>query len=380
MERNACFCRTLLISNYRLECRSDFFWKGRKQDRTGVGMHSRIICLFMGLIVGVAVLVSPGGASQENEAAVAVVNGVVITDQQLENVIDQRERQPGTPEQPSDETQLLKIKNAILDALINKELLFQQSKKAGVAITEEDINQRYDFYRQRHADEKAFLKWMHQMGLSETRLKRDIEQVLAINTYISKDIVPHVEVTEKEMQEYYDDHKESFRQPEMVRASHILIKLDPGADEERKEAAKEELLRIRKRIIKGENFGELAKKFSQGPSASRGGDLGYFARGKMVKEFEDAAFSMKPGQVSGIVETSYGFHLIQTMDHRASTIDTLEEVHARLQQFLNQGKIKKAIDQKVEELKQQSKIERFLPRNGGAENTRTVEGSGETKS
>lgn len=345
-------------------------------------MYSRAIGLFVfvGMIVGVAAPAFTGDEDQENAAAVAVVNGVVITDQQLEKIIEQRERQQGDREQPPDEAQLLKIKNAILDALINKELLYQRSKKEGVAITEDDINQRYGFYRQRHADEKTFQKWMREMGLSEMTLKQEIEQVLAINDYISKNIVPHIEVNEKEMQEYYDGHKESFRQPEMVRASHILIKVAPEADDERKEAAKKELLNIRKRIIKGEKFGELAKKFSEGPSASRGGDLGYFARGKMVKEFEDAAFSMKPGQVSGIVETRYGFHLIQTVDHRASTVDTLEEVHARLHQFLKQGKIKKAIDEKIEELKKTSKIERFLPQTRGAENTKTVESNGETKS
>jgi peptidyl-prolyl cis-trans isomerase C len=108
--------------------------------------------------------------------------------------------------------------------------------------------------------------------------------------------------------------------PEQVHARHILVKVDPKADATQKAAARKKIEDIQKQLKNGEDFSELAKKASDCPSNAKGGDVGYFGRGQMVKPFEDAAFSLKPGEVSGIVETEFGLHLIKVMDKKPEKI------------------------------------------------------------
>ena len=127
------------------------------------------------------------------------------------------------------------------------------------------------------------------------------------------------------MQSFYDSHPEHFKEPERVRASHILIKSKPDAGPVEKEERRKTLEAVKKRLDQGEDFGVLAKQFSQCPSAEKGGDLGYFERGKMVKPFEDEAFSMNLGEVSDIVVTSFGFHLIKVADKKPERIIPYEE-------------------------------------------------------
>jgi peptidyl-prolyl cis-trans isomerase C len=137
------------------------------------------------------------------------------------------------------------------------------------------------------------------MNLTEADLRFQFERDLAIRKLLDDQIGGKITVSEKESRAYYDSNLESFKKPEQVRASHILIKVDPGADEAKKAEARTKIESLQAKLKKGEDFGALAKEYSEGPSGPKGGDLGFFGRGQMVKPFEEAAFSMKPGQVSG---------------------------------------------------------------------------------
>jgi len=143
-------------------------------------------------------------------------------------------------------------------------------------------------------------------------------------------------------------------------ASHILIKAEQDADKAKTLEAKEKIEMIQKRVKKGDDFAALAKEFSEGPSAPKGGDLGYFGPGRMVKPFETAAFKMEPGEVSDIVKTRFGYHLIKVMDKKPAKQVTFEEVQDKLQQFLKQQKVQKEVEAYIKQLKESAKIERFL--------------------
>jgi len=159
---------------------------------------------------------------------------------------------------------------------------------------------------------------------------------------------------------YYDGHRDFFKQPERIRASHILIKVDPKADVAQKAAARRQLEQIQQKLAAGEDFASLARQYSQGPSSSRGGDLGFFRRGQMVKPFEDAAFALKPGEVSGIVETPFGYHLIKVLEKKPETIATFDQSRSRIEQYLRQEKIRKQVSELVEKLKQNAVIQRYM--------------------
>ena len=143
-----------------------------------------------------------------------------------------------------------------------------------------------------------------------------------------KEFEDKVEVTEEEIKGYYEANKETeFKEGEQVKARHILIKVPSGASDEEKKKLREKAEKILKEIKSGADFAEMARKYSEDEATKdKGGDLGWFGRGRMVKEFEDVAFSLKPGQVSDVVETVYGYHIIKVEDKKPERIKPLEEV------------------------------------------------------
>ena len=198
------------------------------------------------------------------------------------------------------------------------------------------------------------------MNASEAAIKARIERVLTIQGFIQNEIAQKVTVTEKETRDFYDSHPEKFTRPEQVKASHILIKADPEMDENSKRKSRREIEKIRERVEKGEDFAELAREVSQGPSSAKGGDLGYFGRGDMVKPFEEAAFSLKPGEVSDVVETRFGYHLIKATDRREESTIQYQEVKERLQGVLKQAKVNQEVGEYIRKLREKADVEIFL--------------------
>jgi len=144
------------------------------------------------------------------------------------------------------------------------------------------------------------------------------------------DFLDKVSITEKEISDYYELNQEGFKNPKKIKARHILLKVSPDASESENKETKERALSLLKRLKNGEDFAALAKKYSQGPTASRGGDLGYFTRGKMVKPFEKLAFSLKKGEIGGPVKTRFGWHIIRVDDIKEATVKTFSEVRNQI--------------------------------------------------
>jgi peptidyl-prolyl cis-trans isomerase C len=258
------------------------------------------------------------------------------------------------------DVQLLAIKGQVLETLISRELLYQEGQKKGIKVEKERLEAEYEGLKQRFPSEEEFKNRLSSMKISETEVKSQIERGLLIQELIDKQIAQKVVVPEKEVKGYYDSHPDSFRKPEQVRASHILIKVDPKADESQKAAARKKLEEIRRRLLKGEDFVTLAREFSEGPSKVKGGDLGYFGRGQMVKPFEDAAFALEIGELSDVVETRFGYHLIKVTGKNPETTVAYADIKERLQKYLKDEKVQQEVGVYVEELKTKAKVERFL--------------------
>jgi peptidyl-prolyl cis-trans isomerase D len=139
-----------------------------------------------------------------------------------------------------------------------------------------------------------------------------------------------VKVSEEEIKEYYDEYIDTFREKKQVKARHILFKLAENASQEEEEKVKQKAAEVLKKAKEGENFAELAKKYSEGPTAKDGGDLGYFSQNQMVKPFEEAAFKLKKGEVSDLVRTSFGYHIIKAEDVKEARTKSLEEVKGQI--------------------------------------------------
>jgi len=144
------------------------------------------------------------------------------------------------------------------------------------------------------------------------------------------DFLDKVTIAEKEISDFYELNQESFKNPKKIKARHILLKVSPDASESEETEIKEKALSLLKRLKNGEDFAALAKKYSQDPAASKGGDLGYSTRGQMVKPFEELAFSLKKGQIGGPVKTQFGWHIIRVDDIKDTTVKTFSEVRNQI--------------------------------------------------
>ena len=198
------------------------------------------------------------------------------------------------------------------------------------------------------------------MNLTEDEIQIQIQRGLAIRELIDQKVADKIVIKDEETRAYYDGNPQSFRQPEQVKASHILIKVEPTADEAAKIEARKKITEVQQKLKDGGDFAALAKEYSQGPSSAKGGDLGYFRRGQMVGPFEDAAFSMKTNEVSDLVETRFGYHIIKVYDKKPEQTLAYADVKDKIAQRLKQEKIEKDATLYVENLKKGAKVEKSL--------------------
>ena len=311
----------------------------------------------------VLMLVSAVGFAADKKAPgdmVAVVNGTIITQGEFDRVLDYELRRSAQSGQQIPDAQMPKIQNSVLDSLIVGELLFQESKKKGIEVKPETVTEKLTAVKQRFPSEAEFKKALEENKLTESKIKADIKRDMAIQQLIDKEVDQKVQITDEENKTFYDTNPQLFQQPERVKASHILIKVDEGAPEEKKAEARKKIKEVQQKVQKGEDFAELAKTYSEGPSAPKGGDLDFFGRGQMVKPFEDAAFSMKPNETSDIVETKFGYHLIKVVDKQPAKKIAYADVKDRIDKHLKDQKLRAERQLYVDKLKNDAKIEKFL--------------------
>jgi peptidyl-prolyl cis-trans isomerase C len=329
-----------------------------------MGMYTKRVSSFVFLLFFLALTSFPplilAEETQPPADKAAIVSGTVITQAELDSqtkiVMDRLESSGRLP----DVTQLDQIRSQVLENLIARELLYQESQKKGIKISQEEVNEQLISLKAQFPNEAEFNKALNRMDLSEVSIKEKLGRDLSLKKLIEDEVVPKVTVSDSDIRAFYENNPEAFKQPERVKASHILIKVDPAADASQKSEAQKKIDLVQVKLQKGEDFTALAKEYSEGPSGPQGGDLGYFTRGQMVKPFEEAAFAMKPGEVSGMVETRFGYHLIKVTDKTAKTTMPYDGVKERLGEFLKKKKIQEEINVYVKGLEEKAKIERFV--------------------
>jgi len=167
-------------------------------------------------------------------------------------------------------------------------------------------------------------------------------------------------VTEQEVETFYRQNPDKFRQPERVRASHILIGVDAKASKEEREAARARAEKLRRELERSADFAALAQAQSSCPSGRQGGDLGFFGKGKMVPQFEMAAFALKPGAVSDVVETPFGYHLIKVAERKGAEEIPLAAARDKIRYYLKTQKINKAVEAFVGQARKAAAVEVLL--------------------
>ena len=314
--------------------------------------------IFTLLLVGLMSI--PCGAVAEEKPAtedpVAVVNGTAITKQELDvetqRMVQQMARQGRVP----DETIMPQVRKEALSRMIDKELLYQDSQAKEINVTENRVNEELATVKKQFPGDKEYTEWLATINLSEDDLAREITRGLALEQLIKNHVIKEVDVTEEESRAFYDQNASLFQKPERVQAKHILIKMEADATDEHKVQARRKIESVRQKAMAGEDFAALATAHSEGPSSAKGGDLGYFSRGQMVKPFEDAAFALQTGEISEVVETQFGYHIIKVTDRQKDSVVAYEDAQAQIVERLKQERSRRDFQQYIETLRAKADI------------------------
>ena len=294
-----------------------------------------------------------------NGPAAARVNGEEISQLRLERYfaeyLEDQGRAVGNIRNPTAYKQLRK---AALDALIDRELLWQEAVKRGVVISDAVVRDQIDQTRQAMGGAEVFARRLEDAGFDEAGYTEYTRRELAARQ-VFNDLIQTAGPDEKQVRAFYEEHRDELSRPEEVRARHILIKVAPGADASTVEAARLRFIAMRASTVAGSDFASVARSGSDAASASDGGDLGYFPRGRMLPEFEAAAFTLAPGAVSEPVRTSVGWHLIFLENHMEATNVPEEQGLDMVRAYLARQQQVQARLQALAQLRSRNRIERI---------------------
>jgi parvulin-like peptidyl-prolyl isomerase len=318
---------------------------------------------FAGLAAVLVAGAALGFASCANKKAdgevVARVNGTPIYASSLDMEVVRYEQtllDHGEAAGSMDAVRMGRFRAGALEKLIDTELLYQEALRTGHEVADATVDEQMRGLSGQFENEEKFQEALDGLKIHREDLRRDLQHSLAIQQFINAEIEPKVSVTEQDARTYYDDNRGLFTQPERVRVREILLTVSQEGGEAAATKARDTLEELRRRAVAGEDFAALAKQYSQGPSASSGGDLGYFGRGDMVEPIERVAFALKVGEISGIVITPVGYHLIQLVDRTAPAVVPFEQIGPQLVSYLKDQRIGEALSDLTRDLRSKAEI------------------------
>jgi peptidyl-prolyl cis-trans isomerase C len=296
--------------------------------------------------------------------AAAIVNGEIILKSDLDAVVSMYSGGgEGGPmggahgDKQMDEERIKQLRKKMLDQMIDGEILYQASKEYPIEGVDEKAEEEYANILKQYGSEEDFLIEAEKNNLTIEKIKMNLKKNITIQSYLDNEVIAKIEIKEDEMKSFYEANKKQYEADEQVKASHILIKVEEGATQEQKDEAMKEVAKVQERLKAGEDFADVAKEMSKGPSAPRGGDLGFFGRNQMVKPFETAAFALNAGEVSDLVETQYGYHIIKVYEKKAAQAKSYDEVKPEIEESLKRQGFQASITKLIDDLKAKATIE-----------------------
>jgi len=291
---------------------------------------------------------------------VAVVNGEPITKADLDEAFANAIKAAGvkvgdlTPEQKLEGYRQL-LNELIMDKLISK-------ASGGVTVSQADVDAEIKKIKGQFPSEEEFNKQLEAAGQSPDKLNDSLKKMLQQQKWLEGQIADEVAVSEDDAKKFYDANKAEFAQPPMVKASHILFRVNKDDSEEVSKQKLEAAKKAEARAKKGEDFAKLAAELSEEPGAKEsGGDLDYFTKDRMVPEFADVAFKEKVGDISDPVKTEFGWHIIKVTGKKDAHTMTFEEVKPQLIAYLKKQKQDQAMQKLLKSLRDSAKVENNLP-------------------
>ncbi len=288
---------------------------------------------------------------------IADCNGDTIPKAEFENAVRAFEQRAGgsVPPEKRDE-----VYRGVLDDLVAYRLLKQEVAARQMTTTDAEVDARIGAFKQQMGSEANFKAALQAQQLTEATLREDAKTDILVNKLLEQEVNQKILVKPSDIATFYEKNPDRFQQAESVRVAHILVLVPQGADEKTRAAAKARAETALKAAKAGQDFAQLARRYSNDASAQRGGDLGFIPKGQMVPAFEAAAFALAPGQVSDLVETQFGYHVIKGLEKRPSRIVPFVEAAGQIEQFLEQQQRQEKGKALVDQLKAKGKVQIFI--------------------
>ncbi len=304
-------------------------------------------------------LAEPVERPLHDDDIVARVNGTPIHRKEVRQVVQAVLLAQGQEPSPS---AVAALARQALDSLVSLELLFQASRARGITISDDVVNAEVSQARSQFPDEASFDSALRSRGITVAELRQETRKTLAAQQYLDAVLPKPAPVTDEQARTYYEKNREQFKHPDQIRVSHILIRTSTSGSATDQQAARTSAAEVSDRLKKGADFAQVARERSQDPgSAPEGGDLGFISRGDTEDAFENAAFALAPGQVSGVIETRYGFHVIKVTERRPAGEQPFSEVAERIRGLLAEQAREQQETELIVTLRKKAKIENLEP-------------------
>ena len=294
----------------------------------------------------------------------ARVNGVDVSYQRFIGLYQEHQRARGVVVGArGDQLPLLtEMRKEAMDMLIEQELIIQAAAARGIEVTPEEIDVAWADLSEPFDSKRQFLLRLETEGYTEDGYRDHLERMIAAKKYLDGIRMQAMQVSDAELEQYYRDNEYRLTFPEEVRARHILLSWKPLGKPDDRKALFEQMQEILDKARAGEDFARLATEYSDDSSRLHGGDVGFFRRGQMVPPFEAAAFALKePGDLSDIVETAFGLHIIRLEERKPARLLPLDEIREKLRAHISEEKVARAEADEKARLRAEAEIEILIP-------------------
>ena len=305
-------------------------------------------------------LTSASAAPEVISGIAAIVNDDVITiyevNREFAPLLQEEEKKTG---QPLSQEALNTLKKDIINALIDRKLIKQKIKELNIVISEEEVRQSIeDVKKQNKLSQEALTSALLAQGLTFDQYRAQIKEQLERLRLMSQEVKSKIQVGEKEIRDYYDANISQYTEEPTYRARHIFLKIDKNASNDEIKKVMLKAANVMAETGSGADFAELAKKYSDDPGAAKdGGDLGTFKKGDMLPEIEKAVLTMKPGEISELVTSTAGFHIIKLEEKIPGKVKPFESVRGLIDDQLYRKKSEERFKQWAEDLRKSAAIE-----------------------
>ena len=291
------------------------------------------------------------------------VNGVDISYQHYMGLYQEHQRAQGVAiGARGDQLSLLtQLRKEAMELLIEQELMVQAAEVKGIEVMPEEIDAALAEVSEPFNNPDEFKRRLESEGYTEDSYRKQLRRMIAASKYLDGIRAEAIKVSDEELETYYRDNEYRLTLPEQVRVRHILLSWKPLGKPDDRAALHQQMADILKKARAGEDFAELASKYSEDSTAKHGGDVGLFHRGQMLPAFEAAAFSLQPGEVSDIVETAFGVHILRLEERKETHLLPLDEVREQLRGHIRKEKLDKVDEAEKARLREQASIEILIP-------------------